>query len=107
MADTTPAHLFIPDATPDPDFPSDEHRRIVSRCNPGGGGISFGKLHDVLAADPYTAGIGLDDQMKLGQLLGELVAAGDVYQSGEFFIATDDGWEKLTHFKANTEGVLE
>lgn len=102
MAETTPAHLFIPDSTPDPDFPSDEHRRVLARCNLDHP-ISWADLHDRLAADPYTA-IWAEDQLKLSQVLSELVSEGDCIQlEGGRFEATEQGWEKITHFKANEE----
>jgi hypothetical protein len=97
MADTTPAHLFVPDSGPDIDFPSDEHRRVLARCNLGYP-IGFSELHDRLAADPFTYGIGVSDQMKLAQILGELVASGDCIQRGDgTFESTAQGWEKVTH----------
>lgn len=114
MADTTPAHLFIPDVQPDTDFAiygedgalldaGHDHRRVMARCNRGYG-ISFGTLHDVLIRDPYTYGIVSEgDQMKLGTILASLVASGDLAQlDGGLFEATDQGWEKVTHHEANT-----
>jgi hypothetical protein len=104
--DTTPAHLFTPDPGDDPDFPSDEHRRVLARCNPGYG-ISFSVLHERLAADPYTFEIGLGDEKRISDVLSELVADGDVVQNVHgIWEATPDGWEKVTHHKANEAGAL-
>ena len=44
----TPAHLFTPDPAGEQVFASDEHRRILARCNPGFG-ISFSVLCQRLA----------------------------------------------------------
>lgn len=102
MADTIPAHLFIPDSTPDPDFPTDEHRRVLACCNLDHP-IGFSELLDKLARDPYTA-IWAEDQLKLSQVLTDLVTAGDLVQlNGGLLEASEEGWEKVTHFHANEE----
>ena len=91
-----PAHLFTPDPGGEQVFATDEHRRVLARCNRGFP-ISFGVLHDRLAADPYTFGIGLGDEAKLGQILGDLVSDGDVVQRVDgTWEATPEGWEKVT-----------
>lgn len=96
-----PAHLFIPDPDGEQVFASDEHRRVLTHCNRGHG-ISFSVLHQRLAADPYTFGIGLGDEAKVGVILSELAADGDVAQNAHgIWEATEDGWEKLTNIKAN------
>lgn len=96
----TPAHLFTPDPAGEQVFASDEHRRVLARCNRGHG-ISFSVLCDRLAADPYTFGIGLGDEAKVGLILSELTADGDVTQDAHgIWEATPEGWEKITNIKA-------
>ena len=97
---TTPAHLFTPDPGGEQVFATDEHRRVLARCNPGFG-ITFSVLAERLAADPYTFGIGPNDEGKLGQILADLTADGDVTQNAHgVWEATAQGWEKITNIKA-------
>jgi hypothetical protein len=97
----TPAHLFTPDPAGEQVFASDEHRRVMTRLNPGHG-IGFSTLVERLAADPFTFGIGPNDDAKVGQILAELVSDGDAAQNAHgIWEATPDGWEKLTNFHAN------
>ncbi len=99
---STPAHLFTADPPgSDPDFENDDHRRVLARCNVGHP-IGFSTLHDQLARDPFAFGINENDQARLGVVLGELMADGDVIQHLDgSFEASEDGWEKVTHIKAN------
>lgn len=100
MATKTPAQLFTPDPAGELVFASDDHRRTLARCNPGFG-ISFSVLCERLAADPYTFGIGMGDEARVGQILGDLVADGDVTQNAHgIWEATPEGWEKITNIKA-------
>jgi hypothetical protein len=100
MATKTPAHLFTPDPTGEQVFASDEHRRVLARCNPGFG-ISFSVLCERLAADPYTFGVGPGDEALVGRILGDLSADGDVTQNAHgIWEATPEGWEKITNIKA-------
>ena len=100
MTAKTPAHLFTPDPAGEQVFASDEHRRVLARCNPGFG-ISFSVLCQRLADDPYTFGIGPGDEAKVGVILSELVADGDVTQNAHgIWEATPEGWEKITNIKA-------
>lgn len=62
----------------------------------------FTTLLDRLAVDPFTYGITQGELAKLSTILGELMADGDVIQHIDgSFEATEDGWEKVTHFHAN------
>jgi hypothetical protein len=98
----TPAHLFSPDPDGEQVFASDEHRRVLARCNPGYG-IAFSTLVERLADDPYTFGVNRGDEAKVGQILGELVADGDVTQNAHgIWEATPEGWEKITNIKAGS-----
>jgi hypothetical protein len=100
MATKTPAHLFTPDPAGEQVFASDEHRRVLARCNPGFG-ISFSVLCARLADDPYTFGVGPGDEAKVGVILSELAADGDVTQNAHgIWEATPEGWEKITNIKA-------
>lgn len=100
---TTPAHLFIPDPDGEQVFASDEHRRVLARCNPGFG-ISFSTLCERLAADPHTFGINAGAEAKVGMILGQLTADGDVTQNAHgIWEATPEGWEKITSIKAGSE----
>ena len=97
----SPAHLFTPDPDGEQVFASDDHRRVMTRLNPGHG-ISFGVLVDRLTADPFTFGIVDHDEAKVGQILSELVADGDATQNAHgIWEATPEGWEKLTNYHAN------
>ena len=97
----TPAHLFTPDPAGEQVFASDEHRRVLARCNPGFG-ISFSVLCDRLAADPYTFDVRPGNaETRVSWILGELVADGDVTQNAHgIWEATPEGWEKITNMKA-------
>lgn len=99
----TPAHLFTPDPAGELVFASDEHRRVLARCNPGFG-ISFSVLCERLAADPFTYGIADLSEgtiAKVGEILSELMADGDVTQNAHgIWEATPEGWFKVTNIKA-------
>lgn len=102
MPKKTPAHLFTPDPDGEQVFDSDEHRRVLARCNPGFG-ISFSVLCERIIADPFTFGIGPGDEQKVADILSELMADGDVTQNAHgIWEATPEGWEKVTNIKAGT-----
>ena len=95
----TPAHLFSPDPAGEQVFASDDHRRVLARCNPGFG-ITFSALVAALANDPFTLGIGANDDAKVGEILAELTQDGDVTQNAHgVWEATPVGWFKITNIK--------
>jgi hypothetical protein len=95
----TPAHLFSPDPAGEQVFASDDHRRVLARCNPGYG-ITFSALVAQVANDPFTYGITAHDEAKVGEILAELTQDGDVTQNAHgVWEATPDGWFKITNIK--------